>query len=190
MRISNSGEQPNSLRGSTKGWMNNPIYKWEVVHLVSLCLLRSLRGSLRAEIRDDTIRTSFNELTPNDHERRLVKERDRDGWRFWIYPSTYLPRLTLFQIKYILDQLFPDCSEHSTDFKIHAVSVSQYNTHHLHIVRYNPMKLFRGKMQVNRQKSICEKAIACFLSVQRGHLWQLVERDCRKILRLYPLKRY
>ena len=102
MRISNSGEQPNSLRGSTKGWTNDPIYKWEVVHLVSLCLLRSLRGSLRAEIRDETIRTSFNELTPNDHERRLVKERDRDGWRFWIYQScSYLPRLSLFQIKYI-----------------------------------------------------------------------------------------
>ena len=176
MRISNSGEQPNSLRGSTKGWTNDPIYKWEVVHLVTHCLLRSLRGSLRAEIRDETIRTSFNELTPNDHERRLVKERDRDGWRFWIYQSTYLPRLTFFQIKCIADHLFPDCFT--------------YNQHPLHIVRYNPMKLVRGKMQVNRQKSICEKAIACFLSLQRGHHWRLVKRDCRKILRLYPLKRY
>ena len=159
--------------------------------MVSFCLLRSLRGSLRAEIRDETIRTSFNELTPNDHERRLVKERDRDGWRFWIYQScSYLPRLTLFQIKYITDHLFPDSSEHCTDLKIHVIAVSQYNQHPLHIVRYNPMKLVWGKMQVNRQKSICEKAIACFLSLQRGHHWRLVKRDCRKILRLYPLKRY
>ena len=124
--------------------------------MVSLCILRSLRGSLRAEIRDETIRTSFNELTPNDHERRLVKERDRDGWRFRIYPSTYIPRSTLFQIKYIADQLFPDCSEHNI---INIPSILFV------IIQWN---LFEEKCRLIDRNQFAKKQLLAFCRFREG----------------------